>query len=677
MGTTAASTPIALSHLSSEQLAAEVERLRLRLHEAEDTLQAIRDHEVDAFVVSGKHDKEVLVLGTAHRPYRLLLEEMHQGAVTLSREGTVLYANQRVAAMLAAPIEGIVGAQFERFVHEGDKPFLTALLANPETGVAQSELRLTAAEGPPVSALVTVNQLLDEPGIVCLILTDLTERKRQDALVAAETLSRSILDQAVDAIVVCDTNGRILRASRTAHHLCSGNPLLQPFVAVFPLESEDGTPDLSVVLGGRSLHGLECVLRQPDGGTTALLVSAGPVTQDTGELLGCVVTMTDITKQKRAEAGLKEADRRKDEFLGMLAHELRNPLAPLRNGLEIIKVAKITEPTARRAHAMMNRQIDNLVRLVDDLVDVGRITSGKIHLRREVHDLRTVVERAIESSQPHIEARRHRLSVQLPSEPIPVEGDAVRLGQVFINLLNNAAKFTPDGGRIAVTVECAEGLPDGSTEVLVRVRDSGIGIAAEWLDKVFDPFMQADAGLERTRGGLGIGLTLARRLVEMHGGRIEARSEGLGEGSEIIVRLAMQPNATIPDTAHAPHEARSVSRRRVLIVDDNRDSAESLTLLLQSLGHEAQCLHDGREAVEYAPQYEPDVVLLDIGLPGMSGNDVVRQLRTLPPLSRTRFIALTGYSSPADRERSRLAGFDHYLVKPLDLATLEELLASA
>ena len=668
---------MALIHLSSEELGSEIERLRLRLQEAEDTLRAISDYEVDAFVVSGKHDKEVLVLGTAHRPYHLLVEEMQQGAIALSSEGTVLYANRRVAGMLAIPIEAVVGTPFMRFVHEGDRALLTALIANGETGIGHSEIRLNHPESRALSVLVTVNRLVEEPGMVCLLLTDLTDRKREEALIAAETLSRSILDQAVDAIVVCDANGRVIRASRTAHQLCSGNPLLQPFSEVFPLESELGAPDLSAVLAGRPLHGLEGVLRRQDGSATALLVSAGPVTKDSGELLGCVVTMTDITKQKRAEAELREADGRKDDFLAMLAHELRNPLAPLRNGLAILNYAETTPLAARSAREMMNRQIDNLVRLVDDLVDVSRITRGKIQLRREVLDLRTVVERAIESSHPHIEARHHRLSVHMPTEPVPVAGDAVRLGQVFLNLLNNAAKFTPDGGRIAVNVECGAQQPDGGTEASVRIRDSGIGITDAWLDKVFDPFMQANAGSERTQGGLGIGLTLARRLVEMHGGRIEARSGELEEGSEFIVRLAMQPNATIQDAAGSRPAGPSVTRRRVLIVDDHRDSAESLAGLLESLGHEVQCLYDGQEAVDYTPQYEPDVVLLDIGLPGMNGNEVVRRLRTSPSLSRTRFIALTGYGSHAYRERSRLAGFDHYLVKPVELTLLQELLASA
>jgi signal transduction histidine kinase/ActR/RegA family two-component response regulator len=369
---------------------------------------------------------------------------------------------------------------------------------------------------------------------------------------------------------------------------------------------------------------------------------------------------------------VQEADRRKNEFLSMLAHELRNPLAPIRNGVHILRALGGTDPQLREVRDMMDRQVQHLVRLVDDLLDLSRITRGKIRLQTEPVDLSGVVARAVETCLPLIDERRQRLSVALPPQPVRVDGDAVRLAQVVGNLLNNAAKYTEEGGQLWLSAG-REG-----DEGVVRVRDTGMGIPAEMLASVFDLFTQGDHSLDRSQGGLGIGLTLVRQLVEMHGGRVEAHSEGPGRGSEFLVRLPALPveePAEAPEPAAPGRPARG-PRRRVLVVDDNRDAAESLALLLGVAGHEARVSHDGPSALAAAAEFRPDAVLLDIGLPGMDGYEVARRLRAETDTGRALLVALTGYGQEEDQRRALAAGFDHHLIKPADLDALTALLAS-
>jgi signal transduction histidine kinase/DNA-binding response OmpR family regulator len=368
---------------------------------------------------------------------------------------------------------------------------------------------------------------------------------------------------------------------------------------------------------------------------------------------------------------VQEADRRKNEFLAMLAHELRNPLAPIRNAVEVLRVRGTAAAELDWARGLIDRQLAHLVRLVDDLLDVSRITRGKIRLQSEPLDLMTVVARAVETSRPLLEERRHQLTVLPPAQPLWVQGDPVRLAQVLGNLLNNAAKFTENGGRIAVQVECDRG------QAVVRVRDSGMGIPPEMLASVFDLFTQADRSLDRSHGGLGIGLTLVRQLVEMHGGRVEAHSEGLNRGSEFVVRLPLLGEAPVEPrlSEKGADLGDSCPKLRVLVVDDNVDGAESLHTLLQLSGHEAQVAHNGPAALDMAASFAPQVVLLDIGLPGMDGYEVARRLRALPGGDRLVLVAATGYGHSEDRRRSRAASFDFHLVKPIDLAELSAIFA--
>jgi PAS domain S-box-containing protein len=376
----------------------------------------------------------------------------------------------------------------------------------------------------------------------------------------------------------------------------------------------------------------------------------------------------EVAERRRAEKALKEADRRKDEFLAMLAHELRNPLAPIRSAVGLMHLAGTGDSQLAWCRDVIDRQVAHLSRLVDDLLDVSRLTRGKIHLREEAVDLAAVVSQAVETVRPLMQERGHALTVVLPQEPISFRGDATRLAQVFGNLLHNAAKYSADGGRIALTAAREDG------QVVVRVRDNGMGIARDVLPHIFEPFAQGDRALDRAQGGLGIGLTLVRRLVEMHGGTVAAHSDGPGLGSEFVVRLPAEPAAPPEAAPAAPDSRRGGEHRRVLVVDDNGDAAESLALLLQTIGHETRVAHDGPGALKEAETFGPDVVLLDIGLPGMDGYEVARRLRRLEPARSALLVAVTGYGQDEDRRRSKEAGFDHHFVKPVDPATLADVL---
>jgi signal transduction histidine kinase/ActR/RegA family two-component response regulator len=372
--------------------------------------------------------------------------------------------------------------------------------------------------------------------------------------------------------------------------------------------------------------------------------------------------------ERRAEE-LAEAHRRKDEFLAMLGHELRNPLAPIKNAACLLRLRRTADEQAGWAGRVIERQVDQLARLVDDLLDVSRISQGKIILRRQQVELAEVVERAVESSRPLIEDRRHELVESLPPGPVWLEADPVRLAQVIANLLNNAAKYTEDSGRITLSAITEAG------ELVLRVRDTGIGIAPEMMPHIFEMFTQEDRSLDRSQGGLGLGLTLVRQLVEMHGGNVEASSEGAGQGSEFVVRLPViaPPLRQLPQQLQGEEETAAAGKLRILVVDDNRDAAEGLSLLLQARGHEVRIAHDGLAGLEEATVFRPDVALLDIGMPKLSGCELARGIRGQAWGRDTVLIALTGWGQEDDRRRSAQAGFDHHVVKPADPDTLQEL----
>ena len=379
-----------------------------------------------------------------------------------------------------------------------------------------------------------------------------------------------------------------------------------------------------------------------------------------------------IAERERYAEALRAADRRKDEFLATLAHELRNPLAPMRTAIEIMRVAPRSEAACEQARSVLERQLKQMTRLIDDLLDLSRISHGKLELRREHVSLRAIVDSAVEMTRPVFEAQEHRLEIDLPPEPVYLNADPTRLSQVFCNLLNNAAKYTDRGGTIRLSAR-----RDGD-HALVRVSDNGVGIAREDLQRVFEMFTQVGRSMEQSRGGLGVGLALSQWLVRLHGGTIHAHSDGVGHGSEFTVRL---PTAATTSREHGSRDSRMegsrISGRRVLIVDDNRDFADSLAAVLRLAGNEVCVSYDGLEAVGAAGMWRPDVVLLDIGLPLLNGYDTARRIRDTLGKRNPLLVAITGWGQEEDRRRSRAAGFDHHLVKPIDPAELTTFLDSA
>jgi len=399
----------------------------------------------------------------------------------------------------------------------------------------------------------------------------------------------------------------------------------------------------------------------------------------TGLLLGAA-----ITERRRAEEALKESDRRKDEFIATLSHELRNPLAPLSNALSILRSSNIGTKHYSDSLEIMGRQVKQITRLVDDLLDVSRISHGKLELKKNLITLEEVINNALETARPLIEKNGHEFSVHLPQEPVWLNADLTRLSQVFANLLNNAIKYTPTGGKILLEATAVE------QTLAVRVQDAGIGIPENMLARIFDIFTQVDSSIERAHGGLGIGLMLVKNLVEMHGGSIEVHSEGKDKGSEFLVKLpvvaapAIQPSESTPAPAPAPkvftperppHKLRE-GKLRILVVDDNEALAQTLGWMIELLGHDVKTLCEAKEALETAKSFLPDVIMLDIGLSGMSGYELCRKMQAEPSLKNSVFIAQTGWGQQEHQERSREAGFDQHLVKPVSIETLEQLFKS-
>jgi PAS domain S-box-containing protein len=443
---------------------------------------------------------------------------------------------------------------------------------------------------------------------------------------------------------------------------------------VLPEDRERVRAEIAAALAGADQYTTEIRTVHASTGETLWLEVIGRIIRDDGGAPVRVVgTSRDITERKRFEAALREADQRKNEFLATLAHELRNPLAPLANTLELMKRAGPEPDWLADARMRMERQVSHLVRLVDDLLDITRITRNRLTLRKERVELGSLLHQSLDALRPRIEAGRHPLGLELPGRPLYLEADPVRLVQVFTNLLDNACKYSEPQRPLHVAVD------ERPSEVQISFRDAGIGIAAEHLPRVFEMFSQAGSPIDRTQGGLGIGLSLVRALVELHGGSITARSAGIGKGAEFTVRLPVAPHAQaaakIADAgAGAPASA---GRWKVLVADDNRDSAESMAVLLRRTGHEVEVAHDGLEAVALAARFAPHAALLDIGMPALNGLEACRRIRAQPGGSAIVIIAMTGWGQVEDRQRAIEAGFDHHLTKPVHYDTLNELLAAA
>jgi PAS domain S-box-containing protein len=422
---------------------------------------------------------------------------------------------------------------------------------------------------------------------------------------------------------------------------------------------------------GEVLEDYPAQMRHKSGRVLDVLINSSVLFDDSREFIHTRCFTRDVTEQKQAEEALREADQRKDEFLATLAHELRNPLAPISNSLQLIKLADVEPKVAAEARDVAERQVDHMVRLIDDLMDLGRITRNRLELRKERIDLGSVVKSVAETCREMIEKNGHELNLSLPARTVTVEADPVRITQIVTNLLNNASKFTERGGRIAVSVETDD------DRALIRFKDSGIGIPKEMLDRVFEMFTQVDRSLERTRSGLGIGLSLTKRLVELHGGEISASSEGPAMGSEFVVELplAVGMEAEVEAEPAAADTDADTSKRRILVVDDNADSAASLAMLLKIHGNDTQVASDGAEAFAKASDYKPDVIILDIGMPGMNGYETCKLIRSEDWGKDVLVIAMTGWGQDEDRRRSAEAGFDFHMVKPIDHSKLLALLA--
>ena len=512
---------------------------------------------------------------------------------------------------------------------------------------------------------------------VVLVFREIGDRRRSE-----ETQRRlaSIVENSEDAIIGKSLDGSITSWNAGAERLYGysareviGKP--SSFLTPDDRDSERSTT-LAALKEKGMVQSFETVRRAKDGRLIDVSMSMAPIRDATGRVMGSSTIARDITPQKRAadeirraEERLREADRNKNAFLAVLSHELRNPLAPLLHALAILKRPDSDGATQIEARDMAERQVHHLARLVDDLLDVSRITHGKIELRQELVELSTAVARAVEAAVPAIEGQRHELTVSLPPEPVWLHADLLRIAQVLANLLNNSAKYTTPGGRIWLEAEAVGG------EAVIRVRDTGIGIPEAALPRVFDMFAQAAPANSRSPTSLGVGLRLVKSLVQLHGGSVDASSRGLGQGSEFVVRLP-----TVAPPLHTAAEGAPCSLpscpRQVLVVDDNVDAASSLAVLLRLEGHDARVAHSGPEALEAVERSRPDVVFLDIGMPGMDGYEVAQRLRARHDLVALKLVALTGWGQEHDRQQARAAGFDHHLTKPVAANDLQALLAA-
>lgn len=656
---------------------------------------------------------QVEALQASEERFRLLVEGTKDYAIfLLDSTGHIASWNSGAERIKQYRAEEIIGEHFSRFYSAEDiaagKPQRELAVAAAE-GRCEDEGERIRKDGSRFFANVVITALRDAQGKLrgfSKITRDITERKvaeqnalrlvqEADARRAAEERAQIIqaeqerlrvtLASIGDAVISTDSEGRVTFLNPVAESLTGWTTAEASGVSlseVFRIVNEETrrsveNPALRAlregVIVGLANH---TILIGKDGSERPIDDSAAPIRDAKANTIGAVLVFRDITQRQRTERetaqlyrDLREADRRKDEFLAMLAHELRNPLAPIRSALAVMRRAGNDTQIAEESRGIVERQVVQMVRLVDDLLDVSRITRDKLELRKARVDLASVITNAVETASPAIEQAGHELTQEIPSVSIFLEADPTRLAQVFANLLGNSARYTPPGGRIWLSAEARVG------EVLVRVRDNGIGIDAEHLPHIFDMFSQASPLLAGSQGGLGIGLTLVRQLVELHGGTVEANSDGVGRGSEFIVHLpTADPPPPIPETSAKTEPSLPPCARRILIVDDNRDAADSLATMLRLMEHTTCVAYDGQEALKAAEAFLPEVALLDIGMPRMNGYEAARQMRKQPWGRGLTLIALTGWGQEADKRKALEAGFDHHLTKPVEIAALEKLL---
>lgn len=608
------------------------------------------------------------------------------GAVTLSDNGSEV-----LGLPPGRQLQSLADAL--SLVHTDDLAEVQAAIAAAASDQGNEGFRVTCRIQREVSADIgwvevrgEIQTARDGRPVLTGLILDITDRRAaEQSLRESEARFRSMADSAPVMIWVVGADGRVTYLNQrwldfTGVALSDQHTALVEWV--HPEDREEYLRVTQQARAARRAYRHEFRLRRHDGAYRWVINTATPRSNDDGLWLGYIGSILDIEDRKRLEDELRtlardlsDADRRKDEFLATLAHELRNPLAPLRNGVEILRLAAPTPEIIERTRGMMERQLVQLVRLVDDLLDVSRISSGKLELRPGPLQVADIVATARESTAPHLESRGQRLQIRMPDTPIRVHGDAARLSQVLANLLDNASKYSPRETDIVIEVGAQH------QHVTLQVRDQGQGIPPNLLDRVFDLFTQVDRTLERTTGGLGIGLTLVKRLVEMHGGRIAAESRGEGQGSTFTVTLPLLTDRSISD-GQGPAPAQSPSRAlRIVVCDDNEAAASSLASVLEADGHTVQTVHRGEDAIALSRTASPDVIILDLGMPGLSGFDTAERIRAEHARKQSDsiapcLIALTGWGTEDYRDRTRRSGFDHHLVKPADLALLRQILST-
>jgi PAS domain S-box-containing protein len=634
--------------------------------------------------MAAEHGKPDAKLDGITDPFRSIVEQAQDYAIfLLDRGGHVVSWNRGAQRIKGYEAHEIVGRHFSAFYPQ---EAIERRWPQYELDTAAREGRFedegwrVRKDGSLFWANVVITALRDEAGVVRgfgKITRDLTERRRNEEMLReSEERFRLLIEAVKDyAVFMLDTHGRVASWNPGAQRIKgyrADEIIGEHFRVFYAAEARQRQWPEEELRRAREegRYEEEGVRIRKDGTAFWANVVITPVRDDAGVLRGYAKVTRDLTDRKRIES-LEGSERQMQEFLAVLAHELRNPLAPISNALNLLARKPTTDPSEIWVRDVLQRQTGQLSHLVDDLLDVSRITRAALVLDRKAVDLRTLVRQAADASTQWFEQRRHTLDVSLPGERLVVDGDEVRLSQVVQNLLHNAAKYTPDGGRIELEVH-REG-----DDAVIRVADNGIGMTTDMLSSAFELFKQAHQGLDRSQGGLGVGLTLVERLIKMHGGRVEAKSEGPGRGSEFRVRLPLRPEQPIVRPLgenKGAGDARYGPRRRILVVDDNRDAAQALKLLLETDGHEVRVAADGAGGLALARQYKPEVALLDIGLPNMDGYELARRMREEPALEGTLLVAVTGYGQMHDRARASASGFNHHLVKPVEFSALQRLL---
>ena len=621
---------------------------------------------------------------------RITLASIGDAVISTDAEGRVTYLNPVAETLTGWSAADAVGRPlpevfriFNEFTREpAANPALQALREGRVVGLANHTL-LIARDGTERPIDDSAAPMLDESGTpvgVVLVFRDMAERRRDEE---ARARLAAIVESSHDAVISKTLDGVIRTWNTGAERLFgySAEETVGRHISLLipPERLAEGEEDriLARLARGELVDHFETVRVSKDGRRLDISLTVSPIHDREGRVIGASKVARDVTERKRVEAALreaaealKEADRRKDEFLAVLAHELRNPLAPLRNGLQVMRLGADDPELVARTREMMDRQLSHMVRLIDDLLDVSRISRNKMELRCSRVLLADVVSSAVETARPALEAAGHELTIALPPEPVHLDADLTRLAQVFGNLLHNSAKYTDRGGHIGLSAA-----RDGN-QIRVSVHDDGIGIPAAALPSLFEIFSQVDRSIERSTGGLGIGLALVKGLVEMHGGTVEAASPGPDQGSTFTVTLPLAEERTEPASALPAEESPGAaeSQRRILVVDDSPDSAASMAMMLEFLGNQVRTAHDGLEAVDVAERFRPHVVLMDIGMPRLNGYEATRRIREQAWGNGIAIVALTGWGQEADRARSKEAGCAGHLVKPIHLPDLEKLL---